>query len=91
VEYCPDCLLAQISLRNGAGEHVLHCDGILKVFAIPRILAKLPMQLQATVNCSSLFFTFCDVLITNAKPCQNLCGMESSQIPLPGSWISASY
>jgi hypothetical protein len=27
LEYCPDCHLAQISLRRGAGEHVLHCDG----------------------------------------------------------------
>jgi hypothetical protein len=29
LEYCPDCHLALISLRKGAGEHFLHCDGIL--------------------------------------------------------------
>ncbi len=33
----PDCHLAQISLREGAGEHVLHCDGSLKGLAIPRV------------------------------------------------------
>jgi hypothetical protein len=35
------------------------------------------------------------MLITNAKPCQNselnLCGMESSQMLLPGIWISSTY
>ncbi len=30
LEYCPDCHLAQISLRRNAGEHVLHCDGGLE-------------------------------------------------------------
>jgi hypothetical protein len=37
LEYCPDCHLGQISLRKGADEHVLHCDGSLKGLAIPRI------------------------------------------------------
>jgi hypothetical protein len=37
VEYCPDFHLAQISVRKGAGEHVLHCDASLKGLAIPRI------------------------------------------------------
>ncbi len=33
------------------------------------------------------------MLITNAKPCQNsrYGGMESSQMPFPGSWIYAKY
>jgi hypothetical protein len=34
---CPDLHLAQISLRKGAGEHVLHYDGSLKGLAIPRV------------------------------------------------------
>ena len=37
VLYRPDCRLAQISLRKGAGEHVLHWDGSLKGIAIPRV------------------------------------------------------
>ncbi len=37
VLYCPDCHLAQISLRRGAGEHVLHCDGSLKGLVIARV------------------------------------------------------
>jgi hypothetical protein len=36
-KYCPDCYLAQISLRKGVGEHVLHCDGSLKWLAIPSV------------------------------------------------------
>jgi hypothetical protein len=32
-----DCHLAQISLKKGAGEHVLHCNGSLKELAIPRV------------------------------------------------------
>ncbi len=30
LEHRHDCHLAQISLRKGAGEHVLQCDGSLK-------------------------------------------------------------
>jgi len=48
LEYCPDCNLAQISLRRGAGEHGLSNNA----------------QLQATVKCElqlPLFFAFCDV------------------------------
>jgi hypothetical protein len=30
LEHCPDCHLAQFTLRKGAREHVLHCDGSLK-------------------------------------------------------------
>jgi hypothetical protein len=37
LEYCPDCHLAQISLRRGAGEHFLHCDGSLKGLVITRV------------------------------------------------------
>ncbi len=52
-------------------------------------------SLQATVNCSCLCSLHFVMLITNAQPCQNsvqnLCGMQSSQMPLPGSWISAPY
>jgi len=29
--------LAQISLRRGAGEHVLHCDGSLEGLVITRV------------------------------------------------------
>jgi hypothetical protein len=39
LEYCPDCHLAQISLRNGASDHVLLCDGSLKGLAVPRVSA----------------------------------------------------
>jgi hypothetical protein len=36
-------------LRKGAGEHVLHCDGSLKVLAIPRDGAKiLSCKIQST-------------------------------------------
>jgi hypothetical protein len=37
LEYCPDCHLAQISLRRGAAEHVLHCDGSLEGLFITRV------------------------------------------------------
>jgi hypothetical protein len=40
IEYCPDCHLAQISLRKGAGEHVLLSAGSLKGLAIPRVEQK---------------------------------------------------
>jgi hypothetical protein len=33
----PDCHLAQISLRRGVGEHVLHCDGSLEGLVINRL------------------------------------------------------
>jgi hypothetical protein len=35
--YYHDSHLAQISLRKGPGEHVLHCEGL----AIPRVSAKM--------------------------------------------------
>jgi hypothetical protein len=35
IEYCPDCHLAKIILRKGAGEHVLHCDASLKDLSYP--------------------------------------------------------
>jgi hypothetical protein len=41
LEYCPDCHLAQISMRRGAGEHVLHCDGSLKGLVITRLSANM--------------------------------------------------
>ncbi len=41
LEYDPECHLAQISLRKGAGEHVLHCDGNLKGLDIHRVWAKM--------------------------------------------------
>jgi hypothetical protein len=51
--------------------------------------------LQDTVNCSYLCSLHFVMLITNAKPRQNSvlnpCDMESSQMPLPGSSISATY
>jgi hypothetical protein len=37
LELGPDCHLAQISLRECAGEHVLHCDGSLKGLDTPTI------------------------------------------------------
>ncbi len=62
LEYCPDFHLAQISMRKGAGEHVLCYDGSLKGLAIPSpvfeqkcsVLSYCQLQL-------SLFFTFCGV------------------------------
>jgi hypothetical protein len=48
LEYFPDCHLAQISLRKGAGEHVLHCNGSFKEIAIPRFEQK----------CSAAFFLY---------------------------------
>jgi hypothetical protein len=33
----PDSHFAQISLRRGAGEHVLHCVRSLKGLAIPKV------------------------------------------------------
>jgi hypothetical protein len=35
------CHLAQMSLRRGAGEHVLHCDVSLKGLVITRVIAKM--------------------------------------------------
>jgi hypothetical protein len=37
LEYCPDCHLAQIRLKRGVGEHVLHCDGSLEGLVITRV------------------------------------------------------
>ncbi len=52
-------------------------------------------HLHTTVNCSFLCSLHFVMLITNAKACQNSllypCDMESSQMPLPGSSISATY
>ncbi len=64
IEYCPDCHLAQISLKKVPREQfeqVLHCDGSLKGLAIPRVWAKM---LRCKLYCQlqlPLFFTFCDV------------------------------
>jgi hypothetical protein len=41
LEHCPDSYLAQISLRKGAVEHVLHCVGSIKGLAIPRACAEM--------------------------------------------------
>ncbi len=60
LEYCPDCHLAQISLRKGAGEHVLHCDGSLKGLAIPGFEQKCSAASYCQLQLP-LFFTFCDV------------------------------
>jgi hypothetical protein len=51
LEYCPDFHLAQISLKNGASEHVFYCDG--RLTGHTQGLSK-NAQLQATVNCSCL-------------------------------------
>ncbi len=49
----PWCHLSHVSLRKGAGEHVLHCDGSLKGLAIPRAWAKmLSCKLQSTAAAS---------------------------------------
>jgi hypothetical protein len=45
----PDCHLAQINLRKGAGGHSLLCDGSLKRACRTQGLSK-NAQLQATVN-----------------------------------------
>ncbi len=70
----------------------MHSDGSLQGLAIPRVKNT---QLQATLNCSCFCSLHFVVLITNAKPCQNsvyiLCGIESRQMPKPGSWISSTY
>ncbi len=41
LEQRPVCHLAQISLKKGAREHVLHCDGSFKGLAILRVWAKM--------------------------------------------------
>jgi hypothetical protein len=69
LEYCPDCHLAQISLRRGAGEHVLHCDGSLRACHNQALIKN--AQLQDIVNYSCLCPLHFVMLITNAKPCQN--------------------
>jgi hypothetical protein len=60
LEYCPDCHLAQISLKKGVGEHILHCDGSIKGLAIPRVGAKCSAARYCQLQLP-LFFTFCDV------------------------------
>ncbi len=81
LEYCSDCHLAKISLRKG-----LPFPDLSKA------------QLQAAVNSNCLSSVHFVMLITNAKPCQNsacrtsvVWRLESSQMPLRGSGISAKY
>jgi len=57
LEYCPDCNLAQISLRRGAGEHGLSNNA----------------QLQATVNYSCLCSLHFVMLITQCQAMSELC------------------
>ncbi len=86
---CPD----YSSLRKGAGEHDLHCDGSLKGPATPRVGQKCSAASYCKLQELSLFLIFCDV----NHQCQAvselcvLCGMESRPMPLPASWIYASY
>ncbi len=93
-EYCPDCHLAQISLRKDAGEHVLHCDGSLKGLAIPRVWAKkLSCKLLSTTDTFVLYISLC--LSTTPSHVRTLCRtsvvwLVSSHVPLPGSWIYAT-
>ncbi len=55
IEHCPDCHLAQISFRKGAGAQVLHCDGSLKGLAIPRIWEKMLSKLLSTTAAFVLY------------------------------------
>jgi hypothetical protein len=57
LEYCPDCHLAQISLRRGAGEHVLHCDGRLRRACHNQGLSK-NAQLQAILSTTAAFVLY---------------------------------
>ncbi len=41
LEHRPDSRLAQISLRKGVREHVLHCHGSLKGLEIPTVGTKM--------------------------------------------------
>ncbi len=67
LEYCPDCHLAQTSLRKGAGEHVLHCDGSLKRLTIPRVWAKmLSCKLLSTTAAFVLYILWCWSRIRNS-------------------------
>ncbi len=96
LEYCSDCRLAQISLRKCAVKHVLHCDGSLKG------LARLPypgfeQKSSATIYCLlqlSLVFKFCDVkhqYQATWELCVEPLWYVRSHIPLPSSWIYATY
>ncbi len=54
LEYCPDCHLAKISLRKGAGEqYVLHCDVSLNILNIELTRAFFPSFMVKSVKFSS--------------------------------------
>jgi hypothetical protein len=58
--YFPDSHLAQISLRKGPGEHVLHCEGSLKGLPYPGFEQKRSTAKYCQLQLP-LFFTSCDV------------------------------
>jgi hypothetical protein len=70
-EHCPYCRLAQISLRKGEVEHVLHGNGSLKGPACHTHGLNKNAQLHATVNCGCICNSYNVTKNSNAKPCQN--------------------